>query len=312
MVNMIPIVFAFDNRLTMPAAVCIYSLLFNAKPQTTYDIFILYPQNENLDTRDIDKVTNQFDRHRIRFCGISNLFDSSFEVRDITVVTYFRLLIPEVVLEYEKVIYSDVDVIFQDDLSDIYCKTNLNGMYLGAVNSLSHIVPNMHKYYTRIGLNPRKIFYAGNLIINSKELLKDGMIDRFRSMARRKFLFQDMDILNITCCDKVYFLGPEFCVTNYFCQYALTNRKVLLDFWTESEILNAFKKGIIHYNGQKPWKGYCVNFDIWWEYYRKSPVFEEKYYFDFFYRKLDEFDTLTLWKRIKILLRYFVYGKKKF
>ena len=121
-----------------------------------------------------------------------------------------------------------------------------------------------------------------------------------------------MDILNITCCDKVYFLGPEFCVTNYFCQYALTNRKVLLDFWTESEILNAFKKGIIHYNGQKPWKGYCVNFDIWWEYYRKSPVFEEKYYFDFFYRKLDEFDTLTLWKRIKILLRYFVCGKKKF
>ena len=67
----------------------------------------------------------------------------------------------------------------------------------------------------------------------------------------------------------------------------------------------------IHYNGQKPWKGACVNFDIWWEYYRKSPFFDSKYYYKFFDNLLNEHDRLPLLKRIKILLRYFVYGRKK-
>ena len=68
--------------------------------------------------------------------------------------------------------------------------------------------------------------------------------------------------------------------------------------------------GNLHFNGQKPWKEYCVNFDIWWEFYRKSPLYDEKYHFDFFYNKLDEYDHLTLWKRVKILLRFFVFGRK--
>ena len=53
-----------------------------------------------------------------------------------------------------------------------------------------------------------------------------------------------------------------------------------------------------------------MNFDIWWEYYRKSPFFDAKFYFDFFYSRLNEYDLLPLWKRIKILIRYFVYGRK--
>ena len=56
---------------------------------------------------------------------------------------------------------------------------------------------------------------------------------------------------------------------------------------------------------------YCVNFDIWWEYYRKSPVFDRQFYFDFFYSRLNELDRLSLWKRIKILVRYFVYGRSR-
>ncbi len=68
--------------------------------------------------------------------------------------------------------------------------------------------------------------------------------------------------------------------------------------------------GNIHFNGHKPWKKYSTNFDIWWEYYRKSPFFDEKFYFDFFYYRLNIFDQLSLLKRIKILVRYFIYGKR--
>lgn len=42
--NIIPIAFAFDNNLTMPAAVAFTSLLKNASPETFYDIFILHSE----------------------------------------------------------------------------------------------------------------------------------------------------------------------------------------------------------------------------------------------------------------------------
>ena len=40
--NVVPIVFAFDNNLILPACVCISSLMMNAKEDTFYDIFILH------------------------------------------------------------------------------------------------------------------------------------------------------------------------------------------------------------------------------------------------------------------------------
>ena len=78
-----------------------------------------------------------------------------------------------------------------------------------------------------------------------------------------------------------------------------------------AEIEKQWPHSNIHYNGQKPWKGWCVNFDIWWECYRKSPFYDEKFYFDFFYNKLNEHDQLPLWKRVKILLRYFIFGRQQ-
>ena len=76
------------------------------------------------------------------------------------------------------------------------------------------------------------------------------------------------------------------------------------------DICKAMNNGNIHFNGHKPWKKYSINFDVWWEYYRKSPFFDERFYFDYFYYRLNIFDQLSLWKRIKILVRYFVYGKR--
>ena len=120
-----------------------------------------------------------------------------------------------------------------------------------------------------------------------------------------------MDILNIVCKGKIKYLPPSFCLTTYINDFAVNNIEALNDNWSEVEVRYALEKGIVHYNGQKPWNGFCVNFDIWWEYYRRSPYFNQKIYFDFFYGKLYELDQLPLMKRIKILVRYFVYGRKK-
>ena len=309
--NIVPIAFAFDNNLILPACVCLSSLLANAKEDTFYDIFILHSQSEKLKKDALNKLALYFKNYEIHYRIVDDTFDAAYQIRGINTVTYYRLLIPELIPEYDKIIYSDVDVIFQDDLSNLFFSTDLNGYYLAGVNSLAHLMLGMKAYYERFRIDSTANIYAGNLIINSKALLQDGIIKKFKEHAQKQYQYQDMDIVNIVCAGKIKYLSPSFCVTNYFMDFALNRKNELLTLWSDQEIQNAIFKGIIHYNGPKPWKGYCINFDIWWEYYRKSPFFDEKFYYVFFENQINALDRLSLWKRIKILIRYFIFGRTK-
>lgn len=309
--NTVPIVFAFDNNLVMPACIAISSLLMSAREDTFYDIFILHSGNAGLKKEELDRIPTLFKNCRLQYRLVDSIFDNSFEIRGITSPTYYRLLIPEVIPEYDKVVYSDVDVIFRSDLSDLYFNTDLEGYYVAGVNSLSHLIPDHKKHYEALNVDSNATIYAGNIILNSKALLEDGIINRFREHANKQYKFQDMDVLNIVCAGKIKYLSPSFCVTTFFSEKYVRERQQLLSIWTESELDNAVQRGIVHYNGQKPWKGACYNFDIWWEYYRKSPFYNQEYYFNFFNQMLNELDLLPLWKRIKIVVRYFVFGKYK-
>lgn len=307
----IPIVFAFDNNLAMPAAVCLYSLLVNAAEGTIYHIHILHSGNETLDTSYIERVIADFTRHKISYISVGTAFENAFEIRGITTPAYYRLLIPELLPEYDKVIYSDVDVIFRNDLSGIYNSYPLDNLYIAGVNNLAHLDGDLGRHYgDTLHLDKSKIICSGFLLMNSGKIADDGLIEKFKERASRQYKFQDQDILNIVCAGRIGQLPPAMSVLTYIAYMANHKRSELRQLWSDAEIEEALRNGNIHYNGRKPWQGYCPNLDIWWEYYRKSPIFDEKFYFDFFYGKLHELDRLPLLKRIKILARYFVYGKK--
>lgn len=303
--NTIPIVFCFDNNLIAPACVALSSLMMSAKEDTFYDIFILHSYKYPLKHDEIDKLPVYYKNCRIHYRTVDSTFDEAFEIRGITTAAYYRLLIPELISEYDKVLYSDVDVIFRSDLSDFY-NIDMAGYYVAGVDSLANFQPELVKYYNDIvHINPEGIIYSGNLVINSKEILKDNLISRFKELAKNKYIFQDMDVINIACRGKIKYLSPAFCLTTYISEYNVYRKDDLLKVWTCNDIENAKLHGIVHYNGKKPWNDVCINFDIWWEYYRRSPFFNEKHYYDFFNYKLNELDHLPLLKRIKVLLRYF-------
>lgn len=309
---LIPIVFAFDNNLVFPASVCLSSLMINSQQDTFYDIFILHSEKDNLEKKFLNKIPELYKNCRLHYRQVDNTFDSAFEVRGITTPAYYRLLIPELIPEYDIVIYSDVDVIFRNDLSEVYLNTDMDEFYVAGVDSLAHLILDLKNYYEEErGLDSKGNIYSGNLIINSKKIREDGIVDKFRLHIDKKYKFQDMDIINIVCKGKIKYLSPSFCYTTYISDFAVNNREALTAVWSEEEIQEAQDRGIVHYNGQKPWKGACINFDIWWEYYRKSPFFDARFYYQFFENMLNEQDRLPLLKRIKILVRYFLYGRKK-
>ena len=310
--NIVPIVFAFDKNLAFPACICLSSLMINAKESTFYDIFILHPASEELEHEELDKIPSYYPNCKIQYIAVDDTFAQAYEIRGITTPAYYRLLIPELIPQYDKILYSDVDVIFRDDLCELYSSTDIQGYLLAGVNSLAQFVPAYAKYYReKLHLDPARIIYSGNLILNCKLMREEHTVDRFRELRGKKYMFQDMDILNIVCQGRIKLLPPSFCLSTFISENAVRHRARLSELWTESEILEGLSSGIVHYNGQKPWKGWCVNFDIWWEHYRKSPFYDEKFYFDFFYNKLNEHDQLPLWKRVKILLRYFVFGRQQ-
>ena len=135
----VPIVFAFDRRVLRPAAVAIRSLIDAAHKDTTYQIHILHPgfsTKINAAFADITKET----RHTVTFHKIDN---NQFKglpsgSGSWTEIVYYRFLIPELLTECDRAIYSDIDVYFKGDLSslmDLDMKGAPIGAVIGEVNS---------------------------------------------------------------------------------------------------------------------------------------------------------------------------------
>lgn len=309
--KIIPIVFCFDDNLLIPAGVCLTSLMKHANPNTFYDIFIIHSENENYPNSGyLEKLKKIYQNFNITYRSIGSTFNTAFEIRGITIAAYYRLLIPELIPEYQKIMYHDVDIIFRDDLTEIFEETDLGNYFLAGVQWTEAINKEVKSDIINLGLIPKNYILSGNLIINSEYMRQEKIVDSFKyEVANSKYKYQDQDIINIVCKDKIKNLPPKFCMTIDAFRIATFNLKQ--DFFSDSQLKEAYLLGTIHYNGPKPWNSYCPNFDIWWEYYRNSIFFDPKYYFYFFYNKLNEHDQLTLWKRIKILFRYFKNGKMK-
>lgn len=310
--KVIPIAFAFDDNLVFPAQICLSSLLESANEDVFYDIYILCPASSKFKREDFDKLTDKETKCRIHYRQIYEDFSGAFEIRGITTPAYYRLLIPDLIPEYDKVIYSDVDVIFRMDLSELYA-IDLGDNYIAATRDVGlNLSKDGIDYINSMPeLENGNYLQSGFIVLNSKKIREDNLVVEFKRQAQRKLKFQDQDILNVVCRGKVKWLSLEYNMTDYSFYYAMKERSLLYRWFDDATIDNAISNGNLHFNGHKPWKKYCVNFDIWWEYYRRSPFYNEQFYFDFYYSKLDELDQLTLMKRIKILLRYFVYGRKK-
>ena len=306
----IPIVFAFDEKMEIPAGVCITSLLESAEENTFYDIFILHPGRCDFSNSSILHLPEKYHNCRITFRSVGNQFASAFEIREITTATYYKLLIPDLIPEYDQVLYSDVDVIFREDQGK-YLQGDMGQALFAAVDSYG-VLPEDDRAYVagRLKLSGQDgFFYAGNLVINAKRLREEKKTSEFLQMAaQNRFRFQDMDILNLSCKGRILSLSPAFCLTCDLYDAMVVNRGGI-DVSPE-EKHHALAYGTVHYNGPKPWKENCLNMDLWWAVYRKSIFFEEKFAHSFWSDRRFSLEKLSLFKRIKLVARYFRKGGK--
>lgn len=301
----LPILFTFDQSLEMPAGVCITSLLEHAAPETFYDIFILHGPGCDFSESKLNALASIYHNCRITFRKVEGEFVGGYEIRGIPETAYYRLVAPELIPEYDKILYSDVDVIFREDLTPYYTE-DLGDSYFGAVDTCSALRPTYQEYLRKeYGIDWRcGYYYSGNLVINSRQLLRDGKLQQFRVLGKNNYHQQDMSIINIACAGRFHAMSPAFCLSTPLYDLMVDKRKEMESIYGAEEIAHALRSGIVHYNGAKPWKQPCPNADIWWNCYRKSIFFDEKFARDFWVGQRDAKLRMSLAGRIKHLLRY--------
>ena len=208
----IPVVFAIDNNVVMPCGVTITSLLMNAKVGTFYDIYILCKQSQLTDENKgvLQQAFASEKKCKITFVDVGEAFKESEGLAEghITTATYFRLAIPSLFPQFDKAIYADIDMIFQQDLSELYQSSLQNSELVAAVLDLA--IDDKHFFKSelpaRIGKSGKDYFNAGFLVMNLEQMRKAEVQNELSRHAKIKYDMNDQDVLNIVCNGKVQIL----------------------------------------------------------------------------------------------------------
>ena len=289
----IPVVFCFDSRIILGASVTIKSLIDCAKETTTYDIRIFHSDINLKDQKNISALAENT-RHNIAFHYINpDLFkDAPKNKGSWTEIVYYRLLAPEILKEYDKVIYSDVDVLFKGDLEELY-SIDINDYEMAMVRAEKN-TPNIieHRYFEE---NKNDyIYWSGLILYNSKRFREEKILNKlYKNIEtyKNKLKAYDLDLINVTC-QNILPLDLKYCVLQGFFyndDYTKIKEYEYLKFvYNDEEIKNAKNNTIIiHYAGYpgKPWR-------------MKKPYSDYQKYIDELPKELKKYTFRDLRKKI--------------
>lgn len=262
----IPIFFTVDNIYIPFLAVTLQSLVDNITEEYKYSIKILHTNvsEEN------KKLIFKFERENvdIEFVDlnyyIEKIKDKLYTRDYYTSTTYFRLFLPELYPQYDKVLYLDSDIVILKDVAQLY-NTEIGTNLVAAVPD--DIIQNnkvFQEYVEKVvGVaSYKRYFNAGVLLMNLDELRKFNFQDKFMYLLETvKFkVIQDQDYLNRLCKGRVKLLDAGW------------NRMPMTDNDIKIEDIK-----LIHYNYvYKPWHFDDILYqDIFWSYAKKTEFYEK-------------------------------------
>ena len=283
----VPVVFAADNNYVPMLTTTIFSMLSNASPERSYDIIVL---EKDITQRNKDMATeflSQFANARIRFCDVGSLiraYDLQTNNEHISVETYYRFLIQDVLPGYDKVLYLDSDLIVCGDVAELF-GVELGDNLVAAARDIDflgnlNMSDGQRMKYALSTLdmeNPYDYFQAGVLVLNTAQMRALHSINDWLEIASDpKYIYNDQDILNKECQGRVVYLDNEWNVMN-----DCGGRIKSVFSFAPAKIYDAFiaaygQPKVVHYAGfEKPWKpGGCDRGELYWSYARQTPFYE--------------------------------------
>ncbi|MCI8583111.1 MAG: glycosyltransferase family 8 protein [Dorea sp.] len=252
--NRIPIVFSTNDNYVLYCYLAIYSLLKYADKRNSYDIrvFMVSLSEENICF--LESLTNEY---ASIVCMDVTPYVKDADLRELSffsVETFYRLFISQILPEYKKVIYLDSDMLILHDITELY-HTEMNGHAIAAVHDV--VCSYLSEHAEELGLDIRNMFNAGVLVIDTGEYEKQNIreaglkaLSEDYKNKRRKFIYVDQDVLNVTVYHDVKFLDDRW---NFQWEF-LWRLDGIYDGYREKYVNTSKEPWIIHYAGdRKPW-----------------------------------------------------------
>ncbi len=264
--NVIPIFFAIDDGYIPFLAVAIKSLIENASKEYEYIIKVLHTNVKEKNVRKIKKFETE--NVNIEFVNLSyyikKVQDKLYTRDYYTNTTYFRMFLPELYPQYDKVLYLDSDIVVLGDISQLYNTEIGTNLVAAAPDDIIQYNKVFQEYAEKVVgvVKYQNYFNAGILLMNLDQLRKFNFQDKFLYLLGTvKFsVAQDQDYLNRLCKGRVTLINNQWDIM------PVINRKI-----------NKEDIKIIHYNfAYKPWRFEDVQYkEYFWEYARKTEFLDE-------------------------------------
>lgn len=261
----IPVFFAVDDGYCPFLAVAIQSLLDNSSEEYFYLIKILNTDISDENKRKIAKYERE--NVDIEFVDLNYYIEKvkdKLYTRDYySKTTYFRLFIPNLYPQYDKVLYLDSDVVVLDDIAVLYNTDMGENLVAAAPDDVIQFNKVFRDYAEKVvGVaDYRRYFNAGVLLMNLDQLRKFKFQEKFMYLLDRiRFaVAQDQDYLNRLCKGRVKLVDR------------IWNRMPIPDPRIKVEDVK-----LIHYNlAYKPWHFEDILYkEFFWMYAQETEYYD--------------------------------------
>ncbi len=260
-----PLAIAFTPNYFVPAATMLRSLL----DASTGEFEVVCLVTEEIPERMQEKLVRMgAGRLSFKYIPMAGRLQGVYTDPRYTEAASFRLLLPEILPEYDSIVYIDCDVIVRQDIGRLWQQTDLGDNYLGVVFEAA--IEGQAERFRALGCDPQRYFNSGFLLMNLKRMREERVSERLLEACRVPYLeFPDQDALNQVCQGRVLPLSPvynsirTFFIRKYRPDFVRQYSAVL---WDEVQ-----RRGTIHYTGGKPWNVFSVRFGEWWRVYESLP-----------------------------------------
>ena len=290
LIQKIGIAYGLDNKYTYPTLVSMISILENASRYTFYTFYLLVEKQlfKKENKVKLMHLEEKYDRCKIIIFELTNDNLKNARTNRYPMAAYYRLLLPSLIPDVNRIIYLDGDTITFTDLTEMINLEMNNNIVLGFVD-------NSYKNAEAFGIKTYKYVTSGVLLINLKKMRKENISQKFFDFIdnnKKDLTQEDQTVINIVLHGRIDFLPPKYGMWNFVTREHLIkhnsyeNENLGIKAYDENEIFKAWKlPSILHFVRAKPWKKktqytHREFHEKWWEYAQKSEEYENilKYY----------------------------------
>jgi len=205
--NIIHISYSLDDKEVYPTFISMLSGLENCNKDNFIVYHLLLSYKFNLSNIEIFESLKEKYQVKINYYIIPNIFGSSPKWTDGTDCVYYKILIPFMFPDYERMIYLDGDTLIRKDILEMF-KCPFNDTYiLGFPFYMGHV---MEAYGIK---KPEHYINGGCLLFNIKKIRHDYKdLDLFSATLKNKtkWGFREQDAINYVFYPNIGFLPLKF------------------------------------------------------------------------------------------------------